>query len=289
MSSVHAPARSARPLTVADLRRFAINQITTNSLDLPAACELYARHGIGGIGLWRNKVSEVGLARARQAITDNKLLVSSINVAGLFSQFGRKGFQRQVDETRATIDEAHQLDARTVCMVAGGLAEGERDLADARRMFEEGLEAVLPHARAADVRLMLEPLHPMYLRDWSTLVTLRAANDLCDRLGKGVGLSLDVYHTFWDPDFEREVLRACAVPGRLGILVISDWLTHTRSLNDRGMIGDGQIDLRGIRALVENAANCDGLIELEIFSDEIWAQPPEEVVARARERFLTCA
>lgn len=276
----------ARPLSEADLRRFAINQITIARASLDEACRLCAEAGIGGIGVWRDKVAEVGVPAARRMIEDRGLFVSSVNVGGLFSKLGRAGLERQIDDTRAAIDEAHGLGASTLCVVAGGLPDGSRDIAGAYRMFEQGLEAVLPHARAAGVRLMLEPLHPMYLREWSTLTSLRLTNDLCDRLGEGVGLSLDVYHTFWDPDFEREIRRAAASIGRIGILVISDWLPVTRSLNDRGMIGDGVIDLRGIRGLLEACAGYAGTIELEIFSDEIWAQPPAEVIARARQRFL---
>lgn len=281
--------RVPRPLTQADLSRFAINQITTNRSSLAEACELYAQAGVGGIGVWRDKVDAVGVKVARQMIEDNGLVISSVNVGGMFSSFGRAGFQGQIDDTRRAIDEAYELGSKTLCIVAGGLAEGSRDVSDAYRMFEEGLETVLPHAETASVRLMLEPLHPMYLPEWSTLTSLKQANDLCDRLGQGVGLSLDVYHTWWDLSFETEVIRACHEPGRLGILVISDWLMHTRSLNDRAMIGDGVIDLKGIRALVEEEANYSGFIELEIFSDELWAQPPATVVERAVERFLTHA
>lgn len=272
-----------------DLKRYALNQITIARASFEEACRLIAEAGIGGIGVWRDKVAEVGVPAARAIVERYGLFVSSVNIGGLFSKDGREGLPARIEDTRRAIDEARGLGASSLCMVAGGLPPKSADLHDAYCMFVEGLDAVLPHARAAGIRLLLEPLHPMYVHDWSTLTSIRKANDLCDRFGEGVGLSFDIYHTFWDLELEREIRRAASHPGRIGIYVISDWLPVTRSLNDRGMLGDGVIDLRGTRALLEEVAGYEGVIELEIFSDEIWGKPPAEVVALARERFFTSA
>lgn len=281
--------RTPKALGEEDLKRFALNQITIARSSLEEACRLTAEAGIGGIGVWRDKVAEVGVTEARAILERHGLFVSSVNVGGLFSKDGRDGLAGRIDDTKRAIDEAHGIAASSLCLVAGGLPPKSSDIHDAYLMFVEGLEAVLPHARAAGVRLLLEPLHPMYVHDWSSLTSIRLANDLCDRFVDDVGLSFDIYHTFWDLELEPQIRRAASHPGRIGIYVISDWLPVTRSLNDRGMIGDGIIDLRGTRALLEEVAGYDGVIELEIFSDEIWAKPPAEVVALAKERFLTSA
>ena len=60
----------------------------------------------------------------------------------------------------------------------------------------------------AGVPLAIEPLHPMYAADRACVNTLAHANDLCDELGEGLGVALDVYHVWWDPDLARQIARA---------------------------------------------------------------------------------
>ena len=66
---------------------------------------------------------------------------------------------------------------------------------------------------------------------------------------------------------------------------MSDWLVPTRDiLNDRGMMGDGVIDIPRIRAWVESAGFA-GYSEVEIFSrDDWWKRPADEVLATCIER-----
>ena len=45
--------------------------------------------------------------------------------------------------------------------------------------------------------------------------TLAQANDLCDELGEGVGVAVDAYHVWWDPDLARQIARAGATHPRL--------------------------------------------------------------------------
>ena len=128
----------------------------------------------------------------------------------------------------------------------------------------------------------------MYAADRSCINTLAQANDLCEALGEGIGVAIDVYHLWWDPDLERELHRAG--PERLLAFHISDWLVPTRDLLlDRGMMGDGVIDIAKIRGWVE-AAGYTGLAEVEIFSaTNWWKRDPNEVVATALERFQNSA
>jgi sugar phosphate isomerase/epimerase len=176
-------------------------------------------------------------------------------------------------------------------ILGGGMPAGSRDLPLARRQARDGIAAILPHARAAGVPLALEPLHPMYAADRCCVSTLKQANDLCEELDPygegGVGVAVDVYHVFWDPEVEREIRRAGAARWILAFHVC-DWLVPTRDLLlDRGMMGDGVIDIPRLRAMVE-AAGYDGLIEVEIFSkDDWWRREPEEVLAVIADRYRT--
>jgi len=192
-----------------------------------------------------------------------------------------------LDDNRRAIDEAAALGARCLILVCGGLMPLSRDLAAARALVQEGLAALLPHARAAGVPLAIEPLHPMYAAERCCINTLAQANDLCDELGHGIGVAIDVYHLWWDPDLAHEIARA-GKAGRILAFHLSDWLVPTTDLLlDRGMMGDGVIDLRGIRGWVE-AAGFDGLSEVEIFSERNWwKRPIGEVLDTCLERFQT--
>ncbi|MEP9378573.1 sugar phosphate isomerase/epimerase family protein [Aquabacter sp. CN5-332] len=244
-----------------------------------------ARHGIGGISPWRDMLAACGVAEAARLIQDHGLTVTGLCRGGMFPAATASGFQRNLDDNRRAIDEAAAIGARCLVLVVGGLPEGSKSLAGARAQVREGIAAVLDHARRAGIPLAIEPLHPMYAGDRSCVTSLAEANDLCDALGPGVGIALDVYHVWWDAALAREIVRA----GRERLLAfhVCDWLVPTRDLLfDRGMMGDGVIDIPLIRRMVE-AVGYDGLIEVEIFSrDHWWKEDPDEVlrtlIARAR-------
>jgi sugar phosphate isomerase/epimerase len=183
------------------------------------------------------------------------------------------------------VDEAAAIGARSLVLIAGGLPKGSKDLAGAHRQVRDGIAALLPHALAAGVPLAIEPLHPMYAADRACVNTLAHANDLCDQLGEGVGLAVDAYHVWWDPDLAAQIARAGK---RILTYHVCDWLVPTRDLLlDRGMPGDGVIDLRSIRAMVE-ATGYDGHIDIEIFSAQNWwKREPSEVLRICLERHQT--
>jgi sugar phosphate isomerase/epimerase len=202
----------------------------------------------------------------------------------MFTAGGRAGAAAALDDNRRAIDEAATLGAQCLVLVVGGLAPQSRDLAGARALVRDSLAELLPYARAANVPLAIEPLHPMYAADRACVNTLKQANDLCDELGPGVGVAVDLYHTWWDPDLEREIARA----GKERILAfhICDWLVPTTDLLlDRGMMGDGVIDIPRIRGWVE-AAGYDGFCEVEIMSQaNWWRRPMAEVLETCAARY----
>ena len=164
----------------------------------------------------------------------------------MFPAADEAGRRAALDDNRRAVDEAAAIGARCLVLIAGGLPKGSKDLAGAHAQVRDGLAALLPYARAAGVPLAIEPLHPMYAADRACVNTLAHANDLCDELGDGLGIALDVYHVWWDPDLTRQIARAGR---RILTYHVCDWLVPTRDLLlDRGMPGDGVIDLRAIRA-----------------------------------------
>jgi sugar phosphate isomerase/epimerase len=258
--------------------------------DLRQAIEGCARHGIPGIAPWREPLQATGIGAAARLIREHGQTVTGLCRAGMFPAADARGRQAAVDEVRRAIDEAAAIDAQCLVIVAGGMPAGSKDLPGARAQARAGIAAVLPHARAAGVPLALEPLHPMYAADRCCISTLAQANDLCEELDPdgegGIGVAIDVYHVFWDPGLEGEIARAGAA-SRILAFHVCDWLVPTRDLLlDRGMMGDGVIDIPQIRGWVE-AADYAGLIEVEIFSRDWWRRDPDEVLRIIAERYHT--
>jgi sugar phosphate isomerase/epimerase len=240
-----------------------------------------ARHGIPGISPWRDQVSALGLQESRKRIEANGLTVTGLCRGGFFTARDWK------DDNLRAIEEARTLGARCLVLVVGGLLPGSKDLASSRQRVEEGIAAILPEARKAGVPLAIEPLHPMQAAERACINTLEHALDLCDLLGEGIGVAVDVYHVWWDPKLQSQIRRA----GRNRLLAyhICDWLVPTRDLlNDRGMMGDGVVDLPGIRRSME-AAGYAGFQEVEIFSElDWWKRDPDEVLRTCNERLKYC-
>lgn len=253
--------------------------------DMRQAVELCLAAGITAIAPWRDQVAAIGLDEAARLVRDNDLKVTGLCRGGMFPAPDEAGRRKALDDNRRALEEAAALNADCLVLVVGGLPEGSRDLPGARAMVRDGMAALLEDARTMNVPLAIEPLHPMYAADRACVNTLRHALDLCDELGEGIGVAVDVYHVWWDPELAEQVARA---GDRILAHHICDWLVPTRDLLlDRGMMGDGVIDLKAIRAMVETAG-FHGHQEVEIFSEANWWQrPAEEVLATCKERFAT--
>lgn len=264
-----------------------LNTVTVRDRWTLAQCiEGCARHGIPGISPWRDKVAEMGLAQAARAVRDAGLTVTGLCRGGMFPAAEEAGRRAAIEDNRRAIEEAHALGARCLVVLGGGLPPGSKDLPGARAMLRDGLAAILPEARAAGVTLALEPLHPMTCADRSVLSTLAQALDLCDAFGEGMAVAVDAYHVWWDPDLARQMARAGTGPkgGRIAAFHACDWLVPTTDLVfDRGMPGDGVIDIPAIRAMAE-ASGYDGFTEVELLSRRWWAEDPDHVLCVIRER-----
>jgi sugar phosphate isomerase/epimerase len=237
------------------------------------------RHGIRGISPWRDQVAQLGLKKTASSLKAQSLTVTGLCRGGFFAEKDWK------DDNLRAIEEAHVLGAPALILVVGGMPPGCKDLAYARRRIQDCIAEILPEARKAGVRLAIEPLHPMQVTR-AAVNTLEQALDMCDALGEGVGVAVDVYHVWWDPKLESQIRRASK---RIQGYHICDWLPATRDLfNDRGMMGDGVIDLPLIRSWVE-AAGYQGFQEVEIFSDlDWWKRDADEVLRTCKERVKQC-
>ncbi len=264
--------------------KLAINQATTmKQWSLREAVEGYAAKDIRGISVWRDKLAECCVEVAAELLRDNGMTVTGLCRGGMFPANDDAGRQAAHDDNRRAVDEAAAIGAQCLVMVCGGLPDGSKDMIDARIQVADGLERMLPYAREAGVPVAIEPLHPMTAADRACVNTLEHALDLCDALGEGIGVAVDVYHVWWDPKLEDQIARAA---DRILGFHVCDWLVPTVDLVwDRGMMGDGLIDIPRIRGWVE-AAGYRGFNEIEIFSERNWwKRDPEEVVETCIDRY----
>jgi len=252
-------------------------------LDILDAC---AARGIRAVAPWRDQVAAAGLQATASRLRDHGLALSGYCRGGMFTYTDAAGRQAVRDDNRRALDEACTLNAPCLVLVVGGLPgalagrAAHRDLAGARAQVTEGIAALLDDARERGMPLAIEPLHPMYAADRACINTLAQALDVCDALDpqrSGVlGVAVDLYHVWWDPDLEAQIRRAgpdaSGHGSRLLAFHVCDWLTPTTHLlEDRGMMGDGVIEIRRIRSLVE-AQGYAGYSEVEIFSRAHWWQ-----------------
>jgi sugar phosphate isomerase/epimerase len=279
-----------------DHRWLSLNTATVRKqgslLDIIDAC---ARNGIRAIDPWRDQVAAIGLDRAVRAVKDAQIELSGYCRGGMFPADPAHRSQAR-DDNRRAVDEATALGASCLVLVVGGLPQYSRpgsapskDIWGAQAQVEDGIAELLAYARTAKMPLAIEPLHPMFAADRACVNTTRQALDLCDRIDPArtgaLGVAIDVYHVWWDFELMPQIERAGH--DRLLAFHVCDWLVPTTDmLNDRGMMGDGVIDIPRIRAAVE-AQKFAGYVEVEIFSNRWWAMPVDDVIATCVARMKT--
>jgi sugar phosphate isomerase/epimerase len=256
----------ARPIT--DTVNLCIHTITTKPWSIEEAAEHFAAASIGGITVWRDALEGRNIAQTGSMLKAHNLNVVSLCRGGFFPSTSAETRKQAIDSNKKAIDEAAALGAPIVVLVCG--ADPGQSLEISREQIRNGIEAVLPHAEANGVKLAIEPLHPMYADTRSAISTLSQANDMAEKINSPwVGIAVDVYHLWWDDKLQTEIMR-CGKNNNLFAFHICDWKSPTTDmLNDRGLMGEGCINIRQIRGWVEEAG-FNGFNEVEIFSNTYW-------------------
>lgn len=272
--------------------RLSLNQATIKHASLEQSLDEASRYGYRSIGLWREPVAEVGLHRAVDLVRSSGLRVSSLCRGGFFTaepgparNAALVDNRRAIDETAALAEAAADGSRPVLVLVAGGMPEGSKDLAGVRQRVAEVVAELEPYAASAGVTLAVEPLHPIFAADRAVVSTLGQALDLAEAAGPSVGVVVDTYHVWWDPDVIAQIARA-GRGGRIASYQVCDWLVPVPADNllGRGLMGDGSIDFAPLTRAVE-AAGYTGDIEVEIFNQPVWDAPFSEVVAAVAQRF----
>jgi len=269
---------------VTDAGRLSLNQATVKHLSVAAATDLCARHEISGIGLWRDRVAECGVAESVAAVRRAGLHVSSLCRGGFFTHAEPDARAAALADNREAIATAAELGADVLILVSGGLVPGSRDIGLARRLIADAIGDLVPDAERAGVRLGIEALHPMFCSDRCVISTLGEAIDLALEFPADVvGVVVDTYHVWWDVRLPAEIARAA---GRIFSFQLADWILPLPAdvLLGRGHVGDGVIDFPAIAGAVASAGYT-GHIEVEIFNERIWDDPADSTAATVKDRF----
>ena len=267
------------------MKRLAVHTFTNKPWSLAQCLDAYANAGIAGISIWRNVVEPIGVAQAARLVRASGLQVPALVRGGFFPAVSPDARQTAIDENRVVIAEAAALGAEMVVLVVGAVPG--IPLPEARKHVSDAIAALLPDAESTNVKLAIEPLHPRYAGDKSCINTIGQANDICEQLAHPlVGIAVDVYHVWWDPDLEAEI--ACAGRAdRIFAFHVCDWRVPTRDLlTDRALMGDGCIDIPRIRGWVEQTG-FKGFNEVEIFSETHWAEDQNDYLQRIIRAYQT--
>ncbi|TWU09814.1 sugar phosphate isomerase/epimerase family protein [Allorhodopirellula heiligendammensis] len=266
--------------------RLAIHTITTKAWPLEVALERYAAAGIGGVSIWVEAIEGMSATAASRAVQASGLQVPALVRGGFFCDSDSRVREQRIDHNRTLIETAAELSAEMLVLVVGA-TPGE-SLDRQRGWVQDGIEALIDDAKAANVRLAIEPLHPMYAADKSCINRLTEAREICESIRQPIlGIAVDVYHVWWDPNLQREI-QLIGANEALFAFHLCDWRVPTRDLlNDRALMGDGCIDIKGFRHMMD-AAGFAGWNEVEIFSDEHWSRDQQTFLDEIIDRYARC-
>jgi len=261
-----------------DLSSLCIHTITTKPWRIEEAAKNFSAAGVKGITVWRDALEGRNIKHTGKMLREHDLTVVSLCRGGFFSDKDLSKRKMAIDDNRKAIEEAAELGTSMLVLVCG--ADPSQSLEESRKQIRDGIAAIIPDASAAGVKLTIEPLHPMYADTRSAINTLAQANDMAEALNSAwVGVAVDVYHLWWDPFLEKEIKR-CGENGNLAAFHICDWKVPTTDmLLDRGLMGEGCIDVKLIRSWVE-AAGFIGFNEVEIFSNAYWKEDQSEFLKK---------
>jgi sugar phosphate isomerase/epimerase len=261
-----------------DLSKLCIHTITTRPWPIEEAAKQFATAGVKGITVWRDVLQGRDIRRTGQMLREFDLNIVSLCRGGFFPNIDATKRVLALDDNRKALEEAAELGTKLIVVVCG--ADPMQSLEDSRKQIRDGIAALIPEAKAYGIQLAIEPLHPMYADTRSAINTLAQANDMVEELNSPtVGVAVDVYHLWWDPQLETEIKR-CAKNNALLAFHICDWKSPTLDLlNDRGLMGEGCIPIKKIRSWVE-ATGFKGFNEVEIFSNEYWKMDQSEFLKK---------
>jgi sugar phosphate isomerase/epimerase len=267
-----------------DLSKLCIHTQTTKRWTLEECIINFASAGVKGISIWRHLLEGKDLDKIKLLLDSNRMDVVSLVRGGFFPSVDPKKRLSAIEDNQLAIEQASALGAPLVVLVCG--AEPKQSLESSRQQIKEGITALIPLAEKRKVKLAIEPLHPMYGAEKSAILTLGQANEMCELIDSPwVGIAIDVYHLWWDDQLKNEIIR-CGKNKNILAFHICDWRVNTIDfLTDRGLMGEGCIDIKKIREWIE-AAGFDGYNEVEVFSERLWSGDQKQYLKDIKKSYI---
>ena len=267
-----------------DFSKLCIHTQTTKPWTLEECIINFASAGVKGISIWRHLLEGKDLNKIKLLLDSNRMDVVSLVRGGFFPSVDPKKRLSAIEDNQLAIEQASALGAPLVVLVCG--AEPKQSLESSRQQIKEGITALIPLAEKRKVKLAIEPLHPMYGAEKSAILTLGQANEMCELIDSPwVGIAIDVYHLWWDDQLKNEIIR-CGKNKNILAFHICDWRVNTIDfLTDRGLMGEGCIDIRKIREWIE-AAGFDGYNEVEVFSERLWSKDQKQYLKDIKKSYI---
>ena len=267
-----------------DFSKLCIHTQTTKPWTLEECIINFASAGVKGISIWRHLLEGKDLDKIKLLLDSNRMDVVSLVRGGFFPSVDPKKRLSAIEDNQLAIEQASALGAPLVVLVCG--AEPKQSLESSRQQIKEGITALIPLAEKRKVKLAIEPLHPMYGAEKSAILTLGQANEMCELIDSPwVGIAIDVYHLWWDDQLKNEIIR-CGKNKNILAFHICDWRVNTIDfLTDRGLMGEGCIDIKKIREWIE-AAGFDGYNEVEVFSERLWSGDQKQYLKDIKKSYI---
>lgn len=249
--------------------QLAVHTFTNQPWSIHECIENYARAEIGGISIWRETIAGQDLRKVRKHLADSGLTPVSLVRGGFFTGKNPVDREAAIDTNLAALKEAEALGLPSIVLVCGATIGQSPD--ENLAQIEEGIRTIIPAAEAANIRLSIEPLHPMYAADRSAVASLRDANLLAQRINHPlVGIAIDTFHVWWETNLAAEI-QTCAENGHLYAFHICEFKPDfDHPLLDRGLPGEGVNATPRILEMIRKTG-FTGLTEVEIFSRKYWA------------------
>ena len=268
------------PRPVVSTARLSVNQTTTVRWSLPEAVNEYRAAGVNGIGVSLNRLRECGVASGARKLKQTGLHATSLGWIGGFTGANGHTFDDALADARAALRAAREISAVALIVVPGAQCGHIRS--HARRLLVEALVELTDQAAGSNVRLALQPMHPLFEDEWSFLTSLDDTLDILTRFNHThVGMAFGTYHLWQEP---RLLERISEFMPYVSLVQLSDWRNPPRCDNDRLLPGDGEIPLHEIIQAFE-AAGYRGSYEMEVWSRDLWKQDHRSLIRECMLRF----
>ena len=270
-----------------DTSRLCVHTITTKPWSLSESIDKFENAGVGGISVWQDAATSIGIKESAKLLSASDLDVVSYVRGGFFAATSEDKRQKAIDHNKKLIDEAATLGAPLLVLVCG--ADPGQTLQTSRHQIQKGIEAIANYAEANNVKLGIEPLHPMYSDTRSAIVNLAQSNNIAEAIDNPmVGVVIDVYHLWWD-DLLKQQIDRCGKQNNIFAFHTCDWgVPTTDMLNDRELMGQGCIQTKQIREWVDDTG-FNGYIEVEVFSNKYWSQDQDQYLKKIVEAYKNYA